>query len=125
MVSVFLKKSKERLTVAFLSFEREYLNATVSNAYYSVFNAMQFLLGDPPGKRWKHGGVVKSFLKLCRDRGLAFSVEVDKLAYELYQLRRVADYGDRVIEDRKQVRELLQLAETFIREVEDAGKKMD
>jgi len=119
-----LRKSKERLIVALLSFKKGYLNAAVSNAYYSVFNAMQFLLESPPGKRWKHGGVVKFFLKLCKDKELSFSVEVDRLAYELYQLRRVADYRDKVIEDREQVKELLQLAETFVKEVENAGKKM-
>jgi len=120
----FFEKFRERLEVAKLCVKNGYLNASVSNCYYALFNLMQAFLGKPENKRWKHGGIVKAFLLFCRERKIFLSVEIDKIAYELYQLRRIADYEQVSISDAEKVKELIRSVEKVAFEVENAEKKI-
>jgi hypothetical protein len=46
---------------ATLTAQQGWHNVSVACSYYAVFTAMWVALGDPPGRRWEHGGIVERF----------------------------------------------------------------
>jgi len=118
----YLVKAKLRLRAAELLASAKLWCAAASNCYYALFNLMQAVVGTPPGKRWKHKGIVKIFCKTCREKSLLpapLLEEVAEKAYELYELRRIADYSPTLSIDEIDVNLFLKWVGTLIREVED------
>src|SRR6266566_3702653 len=53
--------SLENYQAAVLTAQQGWHNVSVACSYYSVFTAMWVALGDPPGRRWEHTGIVEYF----------------------------------------------------------------
>jgi hypothetical protein len=51
----------ENYQAAVFTAQRGWYNVSVACSYYAVFTAMWVALGDPPGHRWEHGGIVERF----------------------------------------------------------------
>lgn len=51
----------ENYQAAVFTAQQGWHNVSVSCSYYAVFSAMWVALGDPPGRRWEHGGIVEQF----------------------------------------------------------------
>src|SRR5206468_10765123 len=51
----------EHYQAAVLTAQQGWHNVSVACSYYAVFTAMWVALGDPPGRRWEHGGIVERF----------------------------------------------------------------
>jgi hypothetical protein len=51
----------ENYQAAVLTAQQGWHNASVACSYYAVYAAMWVALGDPPGRRWEHGGIVELF----------------------------------------------------------------
>lgn len=51
----------ENYQAAVLTAQRGWYNVSVACSYYAVFTAMWVALGDPPGRRWEHAGIVEHF----------------------------------------------------------------
>ena len=51
----------ENYQAAVLMAQNGWHNVSVVCSYYAVFTAMWVALGDPPGGRWEHGGIVERF----------------------------------------------------------------
>ena len=51
----------ENYQAAVLIAQQGWHNVSVACSYYAVFTAMWVALGDPPGRRWEHGGIVEQF----------------------------------------------------------------
>jgi len=126
MEEVFLKKAKERIEVAKLCLQNNFLNASVSNCYYAFFNLLQSVLGNPPKGKWKHKGIVTNFSNLCMKEERFCSQkleEVVEFGTELYELRRMSDYLPvDLTEEKERVIFLVEWVESLIREVENEFK---
>ena len=62
MEKVHLEKAEERLKVAYIALEGEYLNTAISNCYYALFYFFQAVAGLPPQGRWHYGELLKVFV---------------------------------------------------------------
>ena len=51
----------ENYQAAILTAQQGWHNVRVACSYYAVFTAMWVALGDPPGRRWEHSGIVERF----------------------------------------------------------------
>ena len=51
----------ENYQAAMLMAQQSWHNVSVPCSYYAVFTAMWVALGDPPGRRWEHSGIVERF----------------------------------------------------------------
>src|SRR6058998_2059838 len=51
----------ENYQSAVLTVQQGWHNVSVACSYYAVFTAMWVALGDPPGRRWEHAGIVEHF----------------------------------------------------------------
>lgn len=51
----------ENYQAAVLTAQQGWHNVSVACSYYAVFTAMWVALGDPPGRRWEHAGIVEHF----------------------------------------------------------------
>ena len=91
--------AEENLKGARLALDNGLLRVAASRAYYAVYAAMWGYVGDPPEKRWSHGGVATVFL---RQLHASFTAEdlapygyrrVRRRIKDLYSLRLQADYA--------------------------------
>lgn len=51
----------ENYQAAVFTAQQGWHNVSVVCSYYAVFTAMWVALGDPPRRRWEHGGIVEQF----------------------------------------------------------------
>jgi len=120
----YLLKAEKRLETAKFALEKGYICSAVSNCYYALFNLMQAVVGEAEKKRWEHGGLPKRFTKVCieksflsRERLKGFVEFVD----ELYLLRRLADYSNKILAESEIVSKYV---EHYITRVEDTMKAL-
>jgi uncharacterized protein (UPF0332 family) len=109
-LELFNLKAKERLKVAEYCYEKGYYYACASNLYFSIFNFMYAVLGEPEeDKGWRHLGIARAFGTYCNTNDF---FDVRKVRYirnvyeKLYKLRRSSDYhniemGNESIEELK------------------------
>lgn len=95
MGNIYLKKSIERLNLADYQIKTNKFLTLGSTLYFALFNFMQFIIGEPPEGKWKHGGILSNFSKKCYEERLLDKNTLKKLsrAYEdLYIYRLKSDY---------------------------------
>jgi hypothetical protein len=51
----------ENYQAAGLMAQQGWHNVSVACSYYAVFTAMWVAVGEPPGRRWEHAGIVEHF----------------------------------------------------------------
>ncbi len=96
----FLKKSEMRLNVAKWSVDSRLLCASISNAYFSLFNLMQAVVGKPEKGRWEHIGISKQFVNRAKNWIPMEALKgINKRMKELYGLRVKADYEDYIFRE--------------------------
>lgn len=109
-LKLFDLKAKERLEVAEYSYDNGYYYACASNLYFSIFNFMYAVLGEPEeDKGWRHLGIARAFGTFCNINRFFDVRKVRNIrnVYEkLYKLRRSSDYyniemGNESIEELK------------------------
>jgi len=83
----------ENYQAAVLMAQNGWHNVSVVCSYYAVFTAMWVALGDPPGRRWEHGGIVERFaLGQWRTPPTPIGRELTRGIRRLYADRLVANY---------------------------------
>lgn len=114
-----LAVAEENLKGARLALDNGLLRVAASRAYYAVYAAMWGYVGDPPEKRWSHGGIATVFLRrLHADfTGEALTPygyrTIRGKVEDLYSLRLLADYGVEPM-DRHEVSEVVKFSEWLI-----------
>ena len=84
----------ENYQAAVLTAQQGWHNVSVACSYYAIFTAMWVALGDPPGRRWEHGGIVELFAPgQWRTPPAPIERELTRAIRRLYADRLRADYG--------------------------------
>lgn len=115
MKAVAKEKALERLEIANWQIEVGKINTLGSTLYFALFNYMQYILGEAPEGKWKHIGILKSFLKVCLEKNCLDRLTLRKISeiYEdLYLYRVKADYLDEEFTE-KEKRELISIYEVI------------
>ncbi len=83
----------ENYQAAVLMAQQGWHNVSVACSYYAVFIAMWVALGDPPGRRWEHGGIVEQFAPgQWRTPPAPIERELTRAIRRLYADRLAANY---------------------------------
>jgi len=83
----------ENYRAALLTAQQGWHNVSVACSYYAVFTAMWVALGDPPGRRWEHGGIVERFAPgQWRTPSAPIERELTRGIRRLYADRLAANY---------------------------------
>ena len=83
----------ENYQAAVLMAQHGWHNVSVACSYYAAFTAMWVALGDPPGRRWEHGGIVERFAPgQWRTPPAPIERELTQGIRRLYADRLVANY---------------------------------
>jgi uncharacterized protein (UPF0332 family) len=78
---------------AILTAQQGWHNVSVACSYYAVFTAMWVALGDPPGRRWEHGGIIERFAPgQWRTPPVPIERELTRAIRRLYADRLAANY---------------------------------
>ena len=86
----------EQYQAAALTASQGWHNASVACSYYAVFSAMWAALGDPPGRRWEHAGIVEHFAPgYWRTPPVPLERALTRAIRALYKNRLAANYGAR------------------------------
>ena len=84
----------ENYQAAALTAQQGWHNVSVACSYYAVFTAMWVALGDPPRRRWEHGGIIEQFVPgRWRTPPMPLARELTRALRRLYADRLRADYG--------------------------------
>jgi uncharacterized protein (UPF0332 family) len=83
----------ENYQAAVLTAQQGWHNVSVACSYYAVFTAMWVVLGDPPKRRWEHGGIIEQFASgRWRTPPMPVERELIRAIRRLYADRLVANY---------------------------------
>jgi hypothetical protein len=83
----------ENYQAAGLTAQQGWHNVSVTCSYYAVFTAMWVALGDPPGRRWEHGGIVERFAPgQWRTPSTPIERELTRAIRRLYADRLASNY---------------------------------
>ena len=83
----------ENCQAAVLIAQHGWHNVSVACSYYSVFTAMWVALGEPPGRRWEHAGIVEHFAPgQWRTPPSPIERELTRAIRRLYADRLAANY---------------------------------
>lgn len=111
------KKARESLEDAKLLFDNKRFFSAVNRIYYSAFYVVSALLLKEGLKSSKHSGVMalfqKNFIKTKR-----ISLEMGKFYSRMFEFRQKGDYGDFADFEEGKIKEWLNTAKVFIKEVE-------
>jgi len=116
MSPTYLDLAQEELETSELLLANNHYRASTSRAYYAMYYAAQALLISEGINTSTHKGLIKLF-------GLHF-IKTGKLPTHLsvilgdaYDLRQLADYGEKLTLTTEQVKITLQNAQTFIAQI--------
>jgi hypothetical protein len=116
------KRAKETLEDAKRLFDAGSLFSAVNRIYYAMFYEVTALLLTKNLSASKHSGVRalfnKEFVKTEKVR-----VDMGKFFGQMFDFRQKSDYGDFVQFEKDKVREWLEKAEGFIKELEKVIEK--
>jgi hypothetical protein len=83
----------ENYQAAVLTAQHGWHNVSVACSYYAVYTAMWVALGDPPKRRWEHGGIIEQFVPgNWRTPPMPLERELTRAIRRLYTDRVRADY---------------------------------
>jgi len=113
-----LQRARETLSDAHLLFEQGgSFWSIINRAYYAMFYAILALLTSSGKGASKHSGVIALFDQHFVKPG-HFSKEMSKAIHKVFDLRQMGDYREFVTLEEDQVKEVLDLADGFVDEVE-------
>jgi uncharacterized protein (UPF0332 family) len=98
----FLAKAASKLRIAEYAVEQNDYESAASLLYFSLFHAMQFVVGVPPSGSWKHVAIAKVFNAQCFRQQIFPSdmlAAIYRMYDELYALRKQSDYSEEVFSD--------------------------
>ncbi|NPA41023.1 MAG: hypothetical protein GXO18_01975 [Aquificae bacterium] len=96
------RKAIERLEIAKWCIKKDFISACASNLYFAYFNFFQYVVGEPPRRRWQHIGIAKAFVhKAYRESAVPVElINSLKEAYTLlYSMRITSDYSDELLSE--------------------------
>ncbi len=111
----FLRKAKENLKIAQISFEYECYNVSATRAYFSAFQSAIAALLSKGAKQGKfdHKWVQAEFSEKMIKRQKIYPAELKSYLMKMQLLRNKADYEYRHV-NRNEAREQLQKAEKMV-----------
>lgn len=95
----------------------EVYKAAANRSYYAIFHAMRAVLALNGIDRSKHIGVISEFRRLYIKTKI-FSKEISNIITLLFYVRTESDYNDFYIISKKEVKQQIENAKFFIKEVE-------
>jgi uncharacterized protein (UPF0332 family) len=111
------EKARDALDDAKLLYENKRLFAAVNRIYYSLFYEVSALLLKDGLSSARHSGIMSLFQRNYI-KTKTISVELGKFYSRMFEFRHKGDYGDFVSFEDDKVKEWLEKAETYIRELE-------
>jgi uncharacterized protein (UPF0332 family) len=116
------EKSRETLEDAHLLFQAGRLFSTLNRIYYALFYEVMALLLTKNLSSAKHTGIRALFNEHFIRTGKV-SVELGKFFSRMYDFRQKGDYADFVKFEAEKMKEWLNLAEHFIKELDQVIDK--
>jgi uncharacterized protein (UPF0332 family) len=111
------EKAAETLADARLLYKNKRLFSAVNRIYYSMFYEVVALLQHEGLTSKKHSGVLavfqRSFIKTNR-----VTLDMGKFYSRMFEFRHKGDYGDFIQFEEEKVKEWIDKAELFIKEIE-------
>jgi len=118
LIDYRLQRARETLRDAQLLHEREgSLWSVINRAYYAMFYAALALLTSIGEGASRHSGVLALFDQHFVKPG-HIPNELSKALHKAFELRQIGDYRELVTPDQEQGKEILALADDFVRQIE-------
>ena len=111
-----IEKAREELNVSKLTYENNYIKASLTSSYYSIFHSARALLVLKKFDSKKHSGVIALFNKEYIKEGLILEKAKDILTKAFY-IRIESDYKDFYVASKEEAKEQIDNAEFFLNEV--------
>lgn len=100
------------------------LRSVISRIYYALFHASRALLVQLGLNPKTHKGTINLFLKEVVNKNLC-SIDSAKLLSKMYKMREDADYDVALLIDKEQVKEMLDNAYPFVKEMKVISKRLN
>lgn len=112
-----LDQSKETLNESEILYEQNSYRGAINRAYYAMFYSVLALLAMKKLGTSKHTGAISLFDKEFVKKG-DFSKQLSKILHIAFDLRQTHDYGELVEIDKDTMKNILDDAKFFVKEVE-------
>ncbi|MCK4763169.1 MAG: HEPN domain-containing protein [Candidatus Aminicenantes bacterium] len=111
------EKAVEAIEDAALLFDKKRLPATVNRIYYALFYEISALLLNKKLSSSKHAGIRSLFNQHFVKEGIV-KVEIGRFFSRMFDFRQKGDYADFVRFDEAEVKEWLEKAQEYIKDLE-------
>jgi len=111
-----IEKAREELQAAKLLIEKDFIKASLSSSYYSIFHSARTLLVFKKLDSKKHSGVIALFNKEFIKTGL-IELKTKDILNKAFYIRIESDYKDFYIAGKEEAKEQISNAEFFMDEI--------
>lgn len=118
LISYRMERSRESIQAAEIMLEKGMLTFAMNRIYYSMFYAVQAVLGLHGVSFSKHGLVKEYFNRELIKTGI-FNVDLGKLYNKAFEYRQKFDYVDFAVPDRDMVTEYVEKARGFHSKIQE------
>ncbi len=111
-----VEKAREELQVSKLVIEKDFIKASLSSSYYSIFHSARTLLLFKKLDSKKHSGIISLFNKEYIKSGL-IDLRTKDILNKAFYIRIESDYKDFYIASKEEANEQISNAEFFMNEI--------